>query len=221
MSTNEFEQKSATKDSFNLNLGSRIKLAREYTKHSVDEVARSMKVSTEYINSVESGDITLSIQELLAFSQALKVTPDMLLSYGAGKNLQGRVIQQEYLDVVISILKACTPSERAHIITYMWPMAELYSEGLSRATSFQYDRKRKNTDLQECIRIATECFLGRTRREQKFLYISIATLLLQCKLKMSYTFQAFPPAFEENYSACIQSAYCLSTGESNAKLSFA
>lgn len=221
MSTNEFEQKSATKDSFNLNLGSRIKLAREHTECSVDEIARNMKVSAEYIKSVESGDITLSIQELLAFAEVLNVTPDMLLSYGAGKNLQGRTIDLEYLASVISIIESCSPSERAHIITYMWPMVELYSNGETRATSFKYDRKCKNTDIQACIDTVIECFLGRTKREQRFIYFSIMTLLLQCKLKLAYTFQAFPPAVEENYSACIQSAYCLSNGEGNAKLTLA
>jgi transcriptional regulator with XRE-family HTH domain len=85
-------------------VGERIKKQRKALDLTQDEVAEKIGKSTKFCADVERGTTGMSINTMLGFCSALKLSPDMLF--------QNKPANAEDTRTIEGILARCTPKQR-------------------------------------------------------------------------------------------------------------
>lgn len=97
----------------NIQIGERIKIARENAGMTQEKLADYIEVSVQYVSDLERGVVGASIKTIIKISTVLKVSCDyILMGKLTGDSSPGRIVsrmnhlkpaQQEILDEVINL----------------------------------------------------------------------------------------------------------------------
>lgn len=112
-------------------LGKRIKEIRKERKMSQEELAKQIGVSIPHMSNIENGKTKFSLPVLIELSDALDVTPDVLLLEQADTRGKAQCMIVEEID---RQLVGCTPAQMTMIEEIVRNTKKLLK---------QYDKKMK------------------------------------------------------------------------------
>ena len=87
-----------------IKLGNRIRFYRTQAAISQERLAEIIDMSFQQVNNIETGRTGTSLETIISVSNALNVTPDLLLADSLPENMQNK-------NDLNSLLLDCTPEE--------------------------------------------------------------------------------------------------------------
>ena len=106
----------------NESIGSKIRNYREAKGLSQEELASIINATERHLRNVEYGQKGLSVSMLIALTNALDITPDVLLAdYLTGTNVPQNA-------ELLALFNECNPTEKAILLDMLKRMKALLSE---------------------------------------------------------------------------------------------
>lgn len=190
--------------------GASVKNFRNLKGMSINEIAACIGEDPEYVENVESGNVSIGIKDVMRFSEALGVNIHLLVynyKYEDGEDASIDIyketinhdnenddafMNEQSVQRALEIISECSDAECSYIVKMLPFVYDAYSEGVSNSVTLHYYDDDEYSDVESCMSCTVNYFQGVSARDRAFLVSAIELSLAQIRAGMGFTYIPFP-----------------------------
>ena len=192
--------------------GESVKNFRNLKGMSIHEIAARIGEDPEYVQNVESGNVSVGIKDVMRFSEALELNINMLVynyEYENGEDAtidiynetlrydnddEDAFMNEQSVQRALEIISECSDAECSYIVNMLHFVYDAYSDGVSNSVTLNYDDDDEYSDVESCMSCTVNYFQGISARDRAFLVSAIELSLSQIRAGMGFAYIPFPSA---------------------------